>query len=75
MRQECEAKTQDTRDIISSEAVEPIKQKTKDLLQMLEQVGAAVNQPGTGSIGGDTSSTADDPEQEGEILDGEFKET
>jgi molecular chaperone DnaK len=75
MRQECEAKTQDTRDIISSEAVEPIKQKTKDLLQMLEQIGAAVNQPGTGSIGGDTSSTADDPEQEGETLDGEFKET
>ncbi len=75
MRQECVGKIQSTRDTLSGGDTEPIKQKTKDLLQVLEQLGATVNQPGTGSLGGGTSSAAGDPEQEGEILDGEFKET
>jgi molecular chaperone DnaK len=75
MRQECEGKIKAARDILTSEDTDSIKQKTKDLLQILEQLGAAVNQPDTGSIGGGPTSTAEEPGQEGEVVDGEFKET
>ncbi len=73
LRLDVQTRIHDTRQAMKGDDIGVIQASTNKLLDLIQQLGTKIHEQGTGSLG-ETTSHADDPPSDEDVVEGEFNE-